>query len=173
MLLTGYKKNIFRPKCNPGFESVHCIATLNEDISEVLPYLNAVLGGTQYYNDPPQVVFHHYGKIIKVSGKEIAINALKDEEEADKILEWLKREINNAWENKDKITPSYKGQEKPVILEVLKYLPKTNCKKCGLPTCMVFAVQVCEGAKSADDCPDISVDNKEKLSNYLSKFNFD
>jgi hypothetical protein len=65
MFLNGYVKQIFRPKCNPSFESVHCIASLNEDIAEVLPYLNAMLGGTEYYLDPPEVMFHHYGKIIK------------------------------------------------------------------------------------------------------------
>ncbi len=69
MVLTGYTKHIFRPKCNPGFTSVHCIAHLNEDVSEVLPYLNAVLGGTQYFRDPPEVMFHHQGKIIKVGAK--------------------------------------------------------------------------------------------------------
>ncbi len=76
MLLNGYSKKIFRPECNPSFESVHCIATLDEDIFEALPYLNAELGGTQYYKDPPTVMFHAYGKIIKVSSREIAINAL-------------------------------------------------------------------------------------------------
>jgi len=38
MLLSGYTKNIFRPECNPTFESVHCITQLNEDVGEVLPY---------------------------------------------------------------------------------------------------------------------------------------
>lgn len=28
MLLTGYRKNIFRAECNPSFESLHCIADL-------------------------------------------------------------------------------------------------------------------------------------------------
>jgi len=36
MLLRGYTKEIFRAKCNPGFQSLHCIAHLQEDISEVL-----------------------------------------------------------------------------------------------------------------------------------------
>ncbi len=79
MLLTGYTKRIFRPECNSSFESLHCIAALNQDVTETLPYLNAELGGTQYFVDPPAVMFHVYGKIIKVSGKEIALNALKDE----------------------------------------------------------------------------------------------
>lgn len=85
-LLTGYVKRIFRPTCNPSFESVHCIACLNEDISEALPYLNAMLGGKKYFRDPPEVLFQHYGKLIKVGALEIAINALKDEDEADRML---------------------------------------------------------------------------------------
>lgn len=173
MLLNGYTKKIFRPECNPSFESVHCIATLDEDISEALPYLNSELGGTQYYKDPPTVMFHTYGKIIKVSGREIAVNALQDEAEADKIMTWLKNEINRVWENRDHITPSEKTPEKPKLIEILKLLPKTNCKKCGLPTCMVFAAQVMEGGKGIDQCPDLLQENREQLQTYLSKFQLD
>jgi|GEM_PF-5826686 len=53
MLLKSYSKEIFRPECNPSFESVHCIANLDQDISAVLPYLNTVLGGFGYLKDPP------------------------------------------------------------------------------------------------------------------------
>ena len=45
MLLKGYDKKIFRAECNPSFEALHCIAYLDQDIAEVLPYLNAVLVG--------------------------------------------------------------------------------------------------------------------------------
>lgn len=173
MHLTGYTKTIFRPECNPGFESVHCIALLNEDVGEILPYLNAVLGGTQYFSDPPEVMFHHHGKIIKVGAKEIAINALKDEQEADRILEWLKNEINQAWENRADITPCYTGRTKPKLMEILKLLPKTNCKKCAQPTCMAFAVQVMDGGRGVEHCPELNEQNRAKLSCYLSGFTFE
>ena len=107
MLLKAYTKEIFRPECNPRFESLHCVAHLDQDISEVLPYLNAVLGGFEYLKDPPTVTFKVYGKLITVQPRQIAVNALRDEEEAEKILEWLKREINDAWERRGEITPSY------------------------------------------------------------------
>jgi len=173
MLLNTYIKQVFRPDCNPGFESVHCIARLKEDIGEALPYLNAELGGTQYFNDPPEVMFHHNGRIIKVGSREIAINALKDEQEADRILEWLKTEINRAWENRATITPCFTGRTKPKLIEILRLLPKTNCKKCGQPTCTVFAAQVMEGGRGAEDCPEMSSQDREKLSEYLSGFNFE
>jgi len=110
MLLESYTKRIFRAECNPQFESLHCIASLNQDVSEALPYLNAVLGGFEYLKDPPAVVFRSRGRLITVHGREIAINALNDEEEADKILDWLKREINQAWENRAEIKPSTEGR---------------------------------------------------------------
>ncbi len=47
MLLRSYQKEIIRPECRPEAESVHCIAHLDQDIGEVIPYLNAVLGGFQ------------------------------------------------------------------------------------------------------------------------------
>ena len=37
----------------------------------------------------------------------------KDEDEADRMLVWLKDQINEAWENTGSITPQYKGRKKP------------------------------------------------------------
>ena len=173
MLLKSYSKEIFRPECNPSFESVHCIAHLEQDISAVLPYLNAVLGGFEYLKDPPAVIFRSQGKFITVHGRKIAINALRDEDEADKILTWLQQEINDAWENRNRIEPSYEGAPKPKLIEILKLLPKTNCKECGEPTCMVFAARMAEGAKAFEDCPPLGVDKKQRLAEYMSQFRFD
>lgn len=43
-------------------------------------------------------------------------------------------------------------------LEIYKLLPKTNCKKCGFPTCMAFAVAVFKGEKKLADCPHLDRD---------------
>lgn len=173
MLLNGYDKQIFRPTCNAQFQSLHCIARLNEDVSAALPYLNSELGGAQYLSDPPEVMFHHNGRIIKVGAKEIAINALKDEEEADKILVWLQEEINRVWEQRDEITPCLEGAKRPQLIEILKLLPKSNCRKCGQPTCMVFAAQVASGGRGVDSCPELAAPERTKLQAYLAPFVFE
>lgn len=173
MLLKSYTREISRPECNPSFQSLHCIAHLDQDISEVLPYLNAALGGFEYIKDPPAVTLKIHGKLITVRPREIAINALSDEEEADKILEWLKREINETWEKRKEITPSYEGAPRPKFLEILKLLPKTNCGKCGQTTCTVFATLVAQGAKTPEHCPPLDKQNKERLKEYISRFHFD
>ena len=170
MLLKSYTKEIFRPECNPSFQSLHCIAHLDQDITEVLPYINSALGGFEYFREPPAVTFRIHGKIITVHPREIAVNALKDEEEAEKILQWLQREINEAWQNRDQIKPSYQGAPKPKVIEILRLLPKTNCRECGQSTCMVFASLVCQGAKTDEDCPPIEEKKREKLREYMAQF---
>ena len=173
MLLKTYSKEIFRPECNPGVESVHCIAHLDQNIEPVLPYLNAALGGFEYLKDPPAVIFRSQGKLITVHGTKIAINALRDEAEADKILDWLKREINVTWQNREDIQPSYEGAPKPKIIEILKLLPKTNCRDCGMPTCMVFAARMAEGVKGPENCPPLGAKNNQRLKEYMKQFKFE
>jgi ArsR family metal-binding transcriptional regulator len=170
LFLSRYRKEIFRPECNPGFQSLHCIAHLDQDIREVLPYLNSALGGHTYTKDPPSVTFKVHGKLITVHPDQIAVNALKDEDEADKILEWLRQEINEAWESRDRIQPSFEGLSKPQILEVLRLLPRSNCRRCGQPTCMVFAILAADGAKGPEDCPALLDPHRTGLKKYLARF---
>jgi len=49
-------------------------------------------------------------------------------------------------------------------LEIFKLLPKTNCKKCGMPTCLAFAMALAQKRAKLDDCPDVSAEAKEKLA---------
>jgi len=48
-------------------------------------------------------------------------------------------------------------------LDIYKLLPKTNCKKCGSPTCLAFAMKLAMKKASLDECPDISEDAKRAL----------
>ncbi|MCP3874030.1 MAG: Fe-S cluster protein [Desulfobacteraceae bacterium] len=173
MLLKSYTKEIFKSKCNSGAMGIHCHAHLENDISKALPYINATLGGFTYIKEPASVTFKMSGKLVTIHSKKIAVNALKDETEAEKIISWLQREINDAWSNRDEITPSFESAKKSELIQILKLLPKSNCKECDEPTCMVFAVRVTEGAKGETDCPYLEEENRIQLKEYLSGFNFE
>lgn len=173
MLLRGYRPEIFLPACNSRFQSLHCIAHLDEDVGEALPYLNAVLGGTTYIKDPPSVTFMMNGRLVTVHSRTIAINALRDETEARSVLEWLKKEINEAWQNRDSIVPKFEGAKRPHPLTIYRFLPRTNCRACGQPTCMAFAVLAAAGAKDAAGCIPLDEAARTKLHEYLSEFRFD
>ena len=49
-------------------------------------------------------------------------------------------------------------------LDIFKLTPKTNCKQCGNPTCMAFAMKVAQGSLSLDKCPHLSADALATLS---------
>lgn len=49
-------------------------------------------------------------------------------------------------------------------LDIFKLTPKTNCKECGNPTCMAFAMKVAQGAIPLEKCPHMGADVIAKLS---------
>jgi acetyl-CoA decarbonylase/synthase complex subunit gamma len=48
-------------------------------------------------------------------------------------------------------------------VEIFKLLPKTNCKKCGFPTCLAFAMKLAQRQASLDSCPDVAGEVRQKL----------
>lgn len=48
-------------------------------------------------------------------------------------------------------------------LEIYKKLPKTNCKKCGFPTCLAFAMQLAAKKATLSQCPFVSEEAKKFL----------
>jgi acetyl-CoA decarbonylase/synthase complex subunit gamma len=48
-------------------------------------------------------------------------------------------------------------------VQIFKLLPKTNCKKCGFPTCLAFAMKLAQGGVELSKCPDVSEEAKKTL----------
>ena len=51
----------------------------------------------------------------------------------------------------------------PTGIEIFKLLPKTNCKKCGEPTCLAFAMKLAAAKAELSLCPDVSEAAKAQL----------
>ncbi|MDY6913625.1 MAG: acetyl-CoA decarbonylase/synthase complex subunit gamma [Planctomycetota bacterium] len=49
-------------------------------------------------------------------------------------------------------------------LDIYKQLPKENCKECGVPTCLAFAMKVAAGQAGLDQCPRLTDDARSQLS---------
>ena len=49
-------------------------------------------------------------------------------------------------------------------IQIFKLLPKTNCKECGVPTCLAFAMNLASGKAELDACPYVSDDARAQLS---------
>ena len=49
-------------------------------------------------------------------------------------------------------------------IQIFKLLPKTNCKECGVPTCLAFAMNLAAGKAELSACPYVSEEAKAILS---------
>lgn len=49
-------------------------------------------------------------------------------------------------------------------IQIYNLLPKTNCKDCGFPTCLAFAMKLAAKQVELAECPHVSDESKEKLS---------
>ncbi len=49
-------------------------------------------------------------------------------------------------------------------IQIFKLLPKTNCKECGVPTCLAFAMNLASGKAELDACPYVSDESREILA---------
>ncbi|RJP94881.1 MAG: acetyl-CoA decarbonylase/synthase complex subunit gamma [Desulfobacteraceae bacterium] len=49
-------------------------------------------------------------------------------------------------------------------IQIFKLLPKTNCKECGVPTCLAFAMNLASGKAELSACPYVSDEAREQLA---------
>ena len=167
--------DIFRPKMDATKEVLHAIATFTVDISPAFPYVNAELGGWDY-DQTNQVLLLKLsdGKWITLHSHKIAIRGARDMEEAQALLTWIQGQINDISERREAITPRYVSQAGLKVIEILRLLPRTNCKACGYATCMAYAAALREGEISLNDCPPLWEDKyrekREKLEAYLQSY---
>jgi ArsR family metal-binding transcriptional regulator len=175
MLKNIFSFEIFRPKMDSTKEVLHAIATFQADISLVLPYLNAELGGWDY-DQRNQVLLLKLsaGKWITLHAHKIAIRGARDLEEAHALLRWITGQINDIYGRRDEITPRYTSQAGLKVMEILKLLPMTSCKACGYATCMAYAAALREGEITLKDCPPVwqkaFAEKRQRLETYLMSF---
>jgi len=166
---------IFRPKMDTIRERLHAIATFSADISPVLPYLNAELGGWEYDRQHQTLMLKlSDGKWITLHANQIAFRGMKDLDEAHAMVAWITGQINDIYERRQQITPRYTSQAGLKVIEILRNLPMTNCKACGYPTCMAFATALREGETTPQACSPLWEEKyqakREKLLAYLAAF---
>jgi ArsR family metal-binding transcriptional regulator len=131
-------------------------AQLNDDIGEVFPYLNSVVKNAVYTPEAQNLNFKMDAGAVSLMPREINVGQVTCEEDGIKLLDYLKKLINDTWEKRTSITPVYERKEEIKAKDILDYLPKTNCRECGLPTCFAFAVALLKGQKRLSDCPALS-----------------
>jgi len=136
-------------------ERIRFIAELDRDISEIMPYINAVIDDAIYNKDGPSITMKKDIRLIGIQSRQLAVGKVIDLKDAQDLIEWFKNLVNGCYDKRDSIKPNYERRNRLMPLDVYKLLPATNCKKCGEPSCLAFAVKLVNNEKNIIVCVDI------------------
>ncbi len=153
MLIQQYEIRVESLPCHPGGECLGAFAQLSDDISAVLPYLNARLKGAMYNRAAQVLTWQMSNRAVSIRPHEVAIADVEDRNGAESAVRELVELINRTWEERESIQPSLVQREPLKVLEVYKLLPRQNCQLCGQPTCFTFALQLASGQAQIHQCP--------------------
>jgi ArsR family metal-binding transcriptional regulator len=137
-------------------------AELSCSIKELMPYLNATIKNATYNPEKDTIFFTKGVRVITLTDKHLRVLRAIDQTDAFKTIDFIKDTINETYENRDNITPIYDKKVRTTALEIFSYLPRTNCKVCGEPTCLAFAVKLLLGDQGLSACTPLIDDEKYK-----------
>jgi ArsR family metal-binding transcriptional regulator len=170
-LIEEYNIKIVEPGCAPGSGRYGLQIDLIEDISAVLPYLNAQINDGSYDHNNHILIWREQHQAYAFHPKEIRIARIEDPLKAGQIAAELIGKINQVWQDKSNITPCFTERKVPTAIDLFKLLPRTNCKQCGFVTCLAYAEALRSGQVRIEDCRPLSgpkcEGNKVKLRSIL------
>jgi ArsR family metal-binding transcriptional regulator len=138
--------------CVADLTRIRATAHISGDLAQVFPYLNAEMREGCYTPSGPTFTFLDRYRMVCLHPRRIAIAKADDVVDAWRVLETIRRRVNDVWARRRSITPSHEQRERPPALEIFKRLPGTNCKECGELTCMAFAARLWQGQTTAERC---------------------
>jgi len=152
-LIADYHLELFPPPCLPGADTWSGRVSLDTDIGEVLPYLNARLEKGDYDHAAGVLVWKDQGHSYAFRRQEIKAGPARDREEARQLVDQAVALVNEVWRERERIEPNYERRFVPNLMQVYRLLPRTNCGKCGFATCMAFAASLREAKTGLNSCP--------------------
>jgi len=158
---------IFMESCVTDDERVRMFARMSRDITELMPYLNAVIKNATYNPGGNTLCFTKETRLIALRPEKIAMAKALNATDAWQVLDWIKDTINETHENRDTIKPNYQRRAGVTALDIYDLLPGLNCGECDEPTCLAFAVKMFLGERDVKECEPLFTDEYHRRKAVL------
>ena len=129
---------------------------LDEDLSPLFPYINAVADQAQYYEKPVYIKFLLFDRLCAFYPQQGMFTPVRDKAEAMSFLKQLLDFIVDVAGRSRGITPNHKKYTPSSALDIFRLLPGSNCNICGYPTCMAFAAALSRQRTIMAKCPHLT-----------------
>ena len=170
-LITNYEFRLTEPPCAPGSGRYGVEIILPGDISAVFPYLNAVLDDTWYDHENAILIGSDNDRRCAFRTDEIKVAGVAEWGQGGQVAGEVVDRVNQIWQERDSITPSFAERKLPAVIDIYQLLPKTNCRKCGCLTCLAYAADLRNGMVRLEQCLPLLqseyTESKDRLSALL------
>ncbi|TSA08338.1 MAG: hypothetical protein D4R73_08590 [Deltaproteobacteria bacterium] len=143
--LTDYRIKKILP-CIADETKIRAIVEFDDDLGEIMPYLNAVIPRGIYNHIERLLTFMEDGVMITLYPRQAAMAKARDEAHVKELMGRLRNLVNETYENRDAIEPSYEQRQKLKAVDIYKLLPGAihgrYCRQCGEATCLVFVAKL-------------------------------
>lgn len=154
--------------CIADATKIRVVAELSDDVSSIMPYLNAVIGKASYGHEARILHFNLEHRMITLYPRVLTMAKADDEVDARRVMDWLRELVNDCHRRRGEIEPSYEYRPSVKPLDVYLLLPRENCKRCGEATCMAFAFRLLQGRGVVRECLLLSEEQFAKHRQALS-----
>jgi ArsR family metal-binding transcriptional regulator len=140
--------------CIADSSKLRVIAELVPPLDKSLKIVKSAFKGARYSDKLNVLLFQRGTKLFTIySTGKLTITMVEDQAEALQLLEEIKSKINEALGRG--ITEGERELEQKLAisaLEVYKYLPRIDCKRCNEQSCYAFAVKLLNGEVKLNKC---------------------
>ncbi len=126
---------------------------LNNRISPLFPYLNAVAERAELYQTPQFIRFRYKNSLCVLYSQAGLVTPVDDRTQARSFLDRLMAFLNDICTRRHEITPNHRLHRRVSVLDILKLLPNNNCGQCGHTSCMAFAASLSLQKSIPEKCP--------------------
>ncbi|MFC1671765.1 (Fe-S)-binding protein [Planctomycetota bacterium] len=154
--------------CVADTTKIRIVVHISGDLTKALPYLNSQMPQASYNHHGLTFTFMDHYRMIVLYPRRITVAKADHIVDAWRVLEAVRRRVNETWARRAEIEPSYEMRERPPALEIFKRLPRTNCRQCGEATCLAFALRVWGGEIVPARCRPVFDGDYRRLKNALA-----
>ncbi len=137
---------------------------MDEDLSPLFPYINAVADRSRFYERPVFIQFVFDKRLCAFHPREGAFAPIEDMAQAVEFLAKLSDFVGDIARKSPHIVPNHKKFKPSSALDIYRLLPGSNCRACGYATCMAFAAALSRQFTSIVNCPHLARPIEERAT---------
>lgn len=123
-----------------------------KNLAGLIPILARLIRGGSFRLDVPVLAFEEEHRLLVVSPRRLVVCRADDLLDIWIMLRCAVELVTAGWERRLTLEPEREPRQGIGAIEIFKRLPGTDCRQCGLSSCMEFAVSLLVGRRRVGQC---------------------